>query len=348
MIRVGINGFGRIGRALARIIYNHDDIMLVAINDIDPLIDNHAYLLKYDSIYGRFNKPVEIKGKSKLIINNGEVRFYAKNNISQVPWHENDLDVVIDSSGTESNVLQARKILNAKLRKVVITHSSDKVDSTIVLGANECAYNANKHHVVSSSICDATAIAPVLNVLNEHLGIKNCFVTTLHPWLSYQNVLDGSLVSVSSPGHYWQDYGLGRSSVGNLIPKDTTAAKATIKVLPVMEGKLDAMSFRTPTHIVASSDITVFVKRKTSKEEVNSIFKDVSDKNPRIFGFVNDHLVSLDYLAGEKSAFIDGRWTKVMSGSIIKVVIWYDNEWGYSSRVLDIVRFINGRKLAHE
>ncbi|MDP2923772.1 MAG: glyceraldehyde 3-phosphate dehydrogenase NAD-binding domain-containing protein [Candidatus Omnitrophota bacterium] len=340
MIRVGINGFGRIGRALTRIISDSPDIKLAAINEIDPLIDNHAYLFSYYSIYGRFKRKVEVKSSSNLLIDGKEVKFYSQEDISVVPWHRHDVDVVIDATGIHKNVLRSRRLLVRGIKKVVITHSPEEVDLTIILGANEEKYNSSKHHIISSSICDATAVAPVLKVLDKKFKIKNCFFTTLHPWLSYQNVLDGSLESVSSPGHYWRDYGLGRSGVGNLIPKDTTAAYATIKVLPRLKNKIEAISFRIPTHIVASSDITAIVKKKTTIQKVNSLFNQLSLSQPKTFGFVNDHLVSLDYLSSEKSTFVDARWTRVLAKNIIKLVIWYDNEWGYSSRVLDIVRFI--------
>lgn len=340
MIRAGINGFGRIGRVLTRIILGLADIELVAINEKDPLIDNHAYLLSYDSIYGRLRNKVEVKDNTKLLIDDKEVKFYSYEDISLVPWHKHDIDVVIDATGTHSNVLKSRKLLSGGIKKVVITHSPKEVDLTIVLGANEQSYKPLKHHIISSSICDATAIAPVLNALDKNFKIKNCFFTTLHPLLSYQNVLDGSLGSVSSPGHYWKDYGLGRSSIGNLIPKDTTAANAAVKVLPRFRDKIEAISFRIPTQIVASSDITAFVKKNASKEEINKVFCALADSRPDIFGFVNDHLVSIDYLGSQRSVFVDARWTKVLAKNIVKLVIWYDNEWGYSSKVLDIVRFI--------
>ena len=340
MIRVGINGFGRIGRALARIILAEGDLELRAINEKDPLIDNHAYLLKYDSIYGKFKGDVKVKESHTLKINAQSVRFYSQEDISSVPWHKHDLDVVIDATGRHKNVLGAASLIKKGIRKVVVTHSPQEVDFTIVLGANEAEYDPKKHNVISSSICDATAIAPVLKALDSQCKIESCFITTLHPWLSYQNVLDGSLESVSSPGHYWKDYGLGRSSVGNLIPKDTTAARATIKVLPALDKKIDAMSYRIPTSIIASSDITTFVSDATSRKKINHFFSVLSKKQPKVFGFVNDHLVSLDYLGSEKSAFIDARWTKVLGRHNVKLVIWYDNEWGYSSKVLDIVRYI--------
>ncbi len=340
MIKIGINGFGRIGRALTRIAAASPDVKLTVINEIDPLIDNHAYLLNYDTIYGKFSKEVKVKSKDTLLIDGNEVKFYCREDISAVPWHMHGVDVVIDATGIHKNVLRSRKLLRKGVKKVVITHSPEEVDLTVILGANEQKYDPDRHHIISSSICDATAVAPVLKAIDSDFGMKNSFFTTLHPWLSYQNVLDGSLESVSNPGHYWRDYGLGRSSVGNLITKDTTAAMATVKVLPHLRNKIEAISFRIPTSIVASSDITMWVKKAVSIREINARFEKLSLLYPRIFGYVDDHLVSSDYLGTEKSVFLDARWTRVLAKKIVKLVIWYDNEWGYSSRVLDIVRFI--------
>jgi glyceraldehyde 3-phosphate dehydrogenase len=246
-------------------------------------------------------------------------------------------------------VLRAREICPEKVRKVVITHSPDSgVDATLIQGANEGSYVKDHHHVISASICDAVAVAPILNELDKFCGLNNCFFTTLHPCLSYQNVLDGTLRSVSSPGNYWRDYGLGRSMIGNLIPKETTAAKATLKVLPQLRGRVAAMSYRIPTQIVTSSDITAVTNRKVVATEINELFSGLAVTNPQVFGVSNDHMVSLDYLGTEKSVFIDTRWTMVAGDNMLKLVVWYDNEHGYSSKVLDLVEMVISGALPHE
>ena len=344
MINIGINGFGRIGRSLARQILESKDCRLVLINELDPNVDNLMYLLKYDSLYGRFPHKIEAKrGNSKGIACNGSFfSVYSESEMKKIPWESHEIDVVIDATGVKSNVLASHELIKKRVPKVVITHSPpiNEVDATIILGVNESTYNAEKQNVVSSSICDAIAIAPVLFEVDKEWGIESCFATTLHPWLSYQNLLDGPLSSISSPGHFWQDYALGRNSMLSLIPKDTTAAKAILKVLPSLKEKLDAISFRVPTNIVSASDITLMLKKNVRESELLDYFKVLSQKKSNIFELEEESLVSIDFLGTTKSVIIDARRTKVLNNKMVKMVLWYDNEWGYSSRVLDIARII--------
>lgn len=341
MIKIGLNGFGRIGRVIARILLENKDYQLKVINELDPDINNFAYLLNYDSIYGRFSGKIIIEeSKNALIYNNQTIQVYSFAKVEQVPWERHDIDILIDATGVKRNVPAAHKLIKRGIPKVIITHSPDEVDMTIILGVNEYKYNSDKHHIISSSICDASAIAPVLFEINRLWEIENCFITTLHPWLSYQNLLDGPISSISSPGHFWKDYSLGRSSILSLIPKDTTAGTATIKVLPELKGKLDAISFRVPTNIVSASDLTILVKNKISADEINSHFKKVSHEKEDIFELQEESLVSIDHRGTNKSAIIDARRTKVLNEKMIKMVVWYDNEWGYGNRVVDIARLI--------
>lgn len=341
MIRIGLNGFGRIGRAVSRIILQRPDLQLCLINELDPDINNMAYLLKYDSIYGRFDGRVAVKDNARtLTCNDHDVPVYACRKTEEVPWKKYDLNVLVDATGVRANVLASYDLVKQGVPKVIITHAPPEVDKTLIRGVNEDQYDARNHHVISSSICDANALAPVLNEINKAWGIENCFVTTLHPWLSYQNLLDGFVSSIASPGHFWKDYSLGRASVMSLIPKDTTSAKATLQVLPELEGRLDAISFRVPTHMVSASDITVTVKDPITAESVNSHFEKKSEKNPEVFGFERDHLVSIDYLGTTKSVIVDSRRTRVLGQHMLKMVLWYDNEWAYSSRVVDLVSLI--------
>ena len=345
MIRVGLNGFGRIGRAITRIITNSKDINLVVVNDIDDDTENLLYLLKYDTTYGKFTKNVELKNKNNLLINNNNIKFYSESLIDKVPWHKHKIDLVIDASGVEQNVINSKKILNKELRKVVITHSPDKnIDHTIIMGVNETTYDYEKHDVVSSSICDASALGPILSELDKNFKVESGFVTTLHPRLSYQNLLDGSLKSVSNPGHKWKDYSLGRDSITNLIPKKTTAVKAVTKCLNNLEKKISGISFRVPTSIVCASDLTIKVKTKVDSKIISNLFKELSVSKNDIFEYQTERLVSSDHLGTTKSVIVDSNFIEVIDSNLVKMIIWYDNEWGYSNRVVDIVKYVLNKK----
>lgn len=341
MIKIGINGFGRIGRAITKIISERKDIKVCVINDIDTELKNFVYLLKYDTIYGKFLKNINYINNKKILINNHPIFFYSKKKINHVPWKKHQLDLVIDSSGTSENVFNSRKIISKDLSKVLITHSPDKnIDKTIIVGVNEKEYDFKKHNIISTSICDASALGPVLKQLEKIYGIESGYITTLHPRLSYQNLLDGSLNSVSSPGHSWNDYSLGRDSVSNIILKKTTAVKAVIKCINGLEGKIAGMSFRIPTSIVCASDITLQLKSKTSSKELKRLFKKLSINNNKVFGYNEESLVSMDFLKTDKSVIIDANFLEVDHNNLLKMVIWYDNEWGYSSRVVDIAKLV--------
>jgi len=258
-----------------------------------------------------------------------------------VPWENHDIDIVIGASGVHKNVLDSHKLVEQeRVAKVIITHEpEDGLDQTIIFGVNEESYNPKEHHVVGSSICDGNALAPALNLLDEEYGVEQGFVTTLHPWLSYQNLVDGSVRSVSSPGHFWDDFQLGRASDKNLIPKDTTAVDAIGAVREDIPKKVKAMSFRVPTSIVSISDVTLRLKTDTTTEEVNELFKQEA-KNDRIFGYNKKPLVSSDFKQIEESLVYDARWGNIQQGNNLHMILWYDNEWGYSHRVVDTVRLV--------
>jgi glyceraldehyde 3-phosphate dehydrogenase len=341
MIRIGLNGFGRVGRAFTRIVLSAPDLELAVVNELDPDLTNLAYLLKYDSTYGRLDTPVQVLPTRELLVGNRPpVRFYSSEDPGGVPWDKHGIDILVDATGVSRNVKKDRDLIGRHARKVVVTHSHDDVDATVIFGVNETAYDPAVHHLISSSICDANALAPVLFEVHRSWGIEHCFVTTLHPWLSYQNLLDGPVSSVSSPGHFWKDYSLGRGSTGSLIAKDTTAGAATLKVLPELVGKLDAISFRVPTSIVSACDVTAILRKRVSAAEANDQFRAVAGRRPDLLGFEEDHLVSIDYAGTTQSGIVDGLRTKVLNGTMLKLVIWYDNEWGYSSRVADTVRLL--------
>ena len=343
MIRIGLNGFGRIGRVVTRIIADSPDVSLVAVNELDSDIPNLAYLLKYDSIYGRFNKSVEVDAdRHALWIDGVGVPFESQVDLRAVPWEEYGVDVVVEATGVDANARAAHDLMARGVPKVVITNAHPAVDATIILGVNEDRYSPARHHVVSSSICDANAITPVVFELERRWGLEHCFITTLHPWLAYQNLQDGTVSSIASPGHSWKDYALGRSSALSLIPKDTTAARATIAALPEMEGRVEAISFRVPTHIVSASDLCAVLRTEATAAEINEHFAGRARRRPDVFGYEEDHLVSIDYVGTTKSLVLDAARTRMLGGRFVKMVIWYDNEWGYGCRVVDVARLVAG------
>jgi glyceraldehyde 3-phosphate dehydrogenase len=344
MIRVGINGLGRIGRAIFRVNQLKQYFDVVVINDINPDIDNIAYTLNYDTLYGK--QDLSFQSKGNCLINNlgNSIYIHHEKYIYEVDWSQYDVDYVIDASGILDNVEHARGLINnGSVKRVFVTHSPSDVDFTMVLGANENQLDVNKHKVISTSICDATALGPVLNTINKAFGIMNGYVTTLHPWLNYQNLMDGPSSSWSVPGEIYHHYALGRSVDGNMIPKPTSAIEATCKVCDDLnEEMIGSFSYRTPTAIVGSADITLNLKTKTDKLAVINIFKEI-EKNQKIKVIHNniDPLVSLDFLQSDYSAIVDHRWTDVINSNLLKMVLWYDNEWGYSSRVVDQVKYVS-------
>ena len=341
MIKIGINGFGRIGRALFRINLKYQEFQIVVINDIDPDINNIAYLLKYDTTYGKLQSD-KIDVKDDYLIENGnKIKVFCEEKVQDVPWSDFDVDIVIDSSGIFHNVLAAKALLELGVKKVIITHSpKEGVDFTYMNGVNDHLYDEKKHHIISSSICDANAIAPFYKLIDDMYGIEMGDVTTLHPWLSYQNLLDGNLNSVSSPGHYWKDYALGRSSIGSLIPKSTTLVPALEKVIPSVTDVIHASSFRTPISIVSAADGVFLLRKTTTIESIIETINDYCNKYPNVLQQDNRSLISIDYLSNEYAAVVDTRWLFLNKGRMLKFVLWYDNEWGYSKRAYDIAGYI--------
>jgi glyceraldehyde 3-phosphate dehydrogenase len=334
-IKIAINGFGRIGRAIAKINDQHNLFDLVLINDSNPFVDNLAYLFKYDSTYGKF--PGKIANTEyAIIINNTSTACTSFHNMNEVPWEKYGVDIIIDSSGVEANTKDAKKLIKeGRIKNIVVTHSSKDVDHEVIMGVNDETLTA-EHKVVSNSICDANAIAHIMKWMDDEYGIEGGALTTLHPWLSYQNLVDGPAISQKNPGVVWADFSLGRASTDSLIPKNTTAMNAVERVLPSLAGKILSFSYRVPTDIVASSDITLNLSNKVQKKELMEFLEKKCNNN--CYVKVNkESLVSLDYEQEESSAIIDMQWINVC-GNTVKIILWYDNEWGYSARVLDLVK----------
>ena len=338
-MKIGINGFGRIGRVLHRIISTDDNLSLVAINDINPDINNIAYLANYDSTYGKLED--KFKVENDFLVNNLEkVKVFSNPKIDDVPWSEIGVDILIDSSGIEQNLKDSIN-LKKSLKNIIFTNSPNPslVDRTVIYGVNHEEIDISKDFLVASSICDATAISPILKLLNDTFVIKKGFVTTLHPWLGYQNLLDGPSKSYAVPGEIIDNYALGRSSSMTLIPKNTSAVTATYKVLPELKDKFLAYSYRIPTNIVSSADLTIQLDKKIDLNLIEETFNGFSKQNPDILSINKDALVSSDFVSSTFSGVIDYRFLSVKE-DIVKIMVWYDNEWGYSCRMADLVSHV--------
>lgn len=343
MLKVGINGFGRIGRAIFRTNMNKKFFDIVAINDINPDIENVAYQLNYDTLYDQLKDKFQVE-KDYISNKDFNLKVFNQSHIDEVDWRSCDIDIVIDASGILDNVHRAHDAIRLGLvKKIVVTHSPDEVDFTMVLGANEEKLDISKHHVISSSICDATAIGPVLRIIKENFGIVSGHLTTLHPWLSYQNLMDGPASSWAVPGTIYHHFALGRSAVGNMIPKPTSALIASCKVVDgITPEVIGSYSMRTPTQIVGSADLALLLEYTTSQTDVIKAFEDYADDQKWSVIYNNfEPLVSLDFKASEFSANVDHRFTSLIQGNMLKLVLWYDNEWGYATRVCDQVKYIN-------
>ena len=343
-MRIGVNGVGRIGRHIVKNLLLTEQVKLVLINDINPDINNIAYNFNYDTLYGNKGELVKVSENNLYFSNYGNpVAVTHKADTLEVDWKKHNVDIIIDASGVHSNVLNSKKLIDDSIvKKCLITHSPKEVDFTMVLGANEEKYDSEKHHLISTSICDATALSPVLKLVKKNFGLRSGTVTTLHPWLNYQNVLDGPASSWSHPGEIYHHYALGRSVDGNLIPKPTTAFSATCNVLrDLNEENFISFSYRTPTAIVGSADLSLNLAKDTSTKEVLNLFESES-KNYKWNIIKNnlEPLVSLDFKGSDYSAVVDHRWTQVVDGNLLKLVLWYDNEFGYSKRVCDQLEYV--------
>lgn len=344
--KIGINGLGRIGRAVLRIALQKEGVEIVAINDINPDVGNLAYLIKYDSTYGRLPHSVTTEGDRIVIGNEKKIAVYRQENIDEVPWEKSGAEIVIDASGVSKNLQRAVRLKQKGVRHCVVTNSppEDQVDRTIILGANHEELDVKRDFLISSSICDANAFAPVVRLLDRHFGIEHGFLTTLHPWLNYQNVLDGPSISYATPGQIHDHYALGRASTTSLIPKTTSAVNATCKALKKMKGKFLSMSYRVPTMIVSSADISVQLTEKCDAVKVREIFEVAErDQSWKIFYNNKEALVSADFTGSEYSAVVDHRWIMMNDQNYLKMILWYDNEWGYSSRVIDLIHLLQAR-----
>ncbi|HIE64735.1 MAG: type I glyceraldehyde-3-phosphate dehydrogenase [Nitrospira sp.] len=332
-VRVGINGFGRIGRNLFRVAFSDPDIDIVCINDLADA-GTLAHLLKYDSVHGTFPHEVESK-EDALLVGDRSIRMTQEKDPAHLPWKEMDVDIVVEATGRFVDRSSAQKHIAAGSRKVIISAPGKSPDVTVVLGVNEDHYNPKKHHVVSNASCTTNCLAPLVKVLSDHFGIKRGLMTTVHSYTNDQQLLDLP----------HKDLRRARSANLSMIPTTTGAAKALSIVLPELEGKLDGMAIRVPTPNVSLIDLVVELETDVTEDSVRALLSSAAQgKMTGILQYTELPLVSVDLRGNPHSCIVDGTLTKVIGDRMAKVIAWYDNEWGYSCRVRDLIRFITGKQ----
>jgi len=333
-MKVGINGFGRIGRLAFRAMLEKEDIEVVGINDlVGP--DNLAYLLKYDTVHGIFKGEVS-HTEDSLLVNNRSIPCFAVRDPQELPWGKLGADIVIESTGRFTKAKDAEAHLKAGAKKVIITAPATDEDITIVMGVNEKDYNPAKHHIISNASCTTNCLAPLTKVILDNFGIAEGLMTTVHSYTATQTTVDGPSKKA------FRD---GRAAGQNIIPASTGAAKAVAKVLPEVKGKLTGMAFRVPTANVSVVDLTVRVEKATNLEEINKAVRDAATGPLKgILGYTEDPLVSSDFITDSRSSIYDAAASIQLNENFFKLITWYDNEWGYSSRIADLVQLV-GKKL---
>ena len=329
-VKVGINGFGRIGRNVLRASLNDKNLDFVAVNDLtDP--KTLAHLLKYDSILG--NLPNNITaGADSISVDGKTIKVFKEKDPAALPWDSVGAQVVIESTGKFTNADDAKKHLRGPVKKVIISAPAKNEDITIVLGVNEDKYDAAKHHVISNASCTTNCLAPIAKVVNDTFKIVSGTMTTIHSYTNDQVILDFP----------HKDLRRARAAAISMIPTTTGAAKAVKLVIPELAGKLDGFAMRVPTPNVSVVDLVVWVEKKTTKEEVNAALKKATESGPLkgYLGYEEHELVSADYRGDSRSSIVDAPLTLVVGGNCVKVISWYDNEWGYSCRVRDLIDFM--------
>jgi glyceraldehyde 3-phosphate dehydrogenase len=330
-LRVGINGFGRIGRqSMKAMLERHpQDIEVVAINDLTDTHTN-AHLLKYDSTYGRFPGEVEATEDS-LIVNGHKIKVLAQRDPAQIPWGDLGIQLVIESTGFFTDASKAAAHLKGGAKKVIISAPAKGEDITIVLGVNENVYDPTKHNIISNASCTTNCLAPAAKVLNDAFGIERGLMNTIHSYTNDQRILD----------QVHPDLRRARAAAANIIPTSTGAARALALVIPELKGRFDGMSLRVPTITVSVVDFVANTRKEVTKDSLNAAFKEAAAGPLKgILDYTEEPLVSSDFRGDSHSSIIDGLSTMVLGGNLVKVVAWYDNEWGYSSRVADLANFI--------
>jgi glyceraldehyde 3-phosphate dehydrogenase len=333
-IKVGINGFGRIGRNIMRAAMGDPNLDFVAVNDLTNA-ETLAHLLKYDSILGNLKATISAKG-DRISVNKDEFQVLSVKDPAQLPWKDLGVDVVFESTGLFTKRDDAAKHIAAGAKKVIITAPAKGPDVSLVLGVNAETYDPAKHQIISNASCTTNCLAPVAKVIHETFGIRKGWMTTVHSYTNDQQLLDLP----------HKDLRRARAAALSIIPTTTGAAIAVGEVMPEIKGRLDGISMRVPTPNVSCVDLAVLVEKKTSKEEVNAAFRNAAaGPLAGILEYTEEPLVSIDYRGNPHSAILDAPYTAVMDGDFLKVLAWYDNEWGYSNRCVDLLRFLGTKGL---
>jgi len=333
-IKVGINGFGRIGRNVLRAGLHHPNIEFAAANDLTDT-KTLAHLLKYDSTLGRLHEEIKVDGDS-IVVAGERLKIFAVKDPAELDWSSLGVQVVVESTGRFTDKKDAAKHLRGTVKKVIISAPATGEDITVVLGVNENMYDPAKDNVISNASCTTNCLAPVVKVLHEKFGILKGSMTTIHSYTNDQNVLDFP----------HNDLRRARAAALNMIPTTTGAAKAISLVMPELKGKLDGYSLRVPTPDVSVVDLVVVTSRSTTAEEVNKALEDAANGPLKgILAYTEDPVVSTDMLHNPNSSIVDTALTKVLGGDLVHVVSWYDNEWGYSMRVVDLIEFVGKKGL---
>jgi glyceraldehyde 3-phosphate dehydrogenase len=327
-IKIGINGFGRIGRNLFRASFKDPDFEFVAVNDITDA-KTLAHLLKYDSILGGFKEDIKATADA-IVVSGKEIKVFAEKDPAKIPWDKLGVTVVVESTGKFKKKEEALWHMRGSVKKIVFSAPATDPDATIVLGVNETTYDPAKHHVLSNASCTTNCLAPVAKVLHEAFGIEKAFMTTIHSYTNDQRILDQP----------HKDLRRARAAAISQIPTTTGAAKAVGLVLPELKGKIDGISIRVPTPNVSVVDLVALLKQATTDKEVNAAFKKAAEgKLKGILAYTEEPLVSVDFMSNPHSAIVDAEYTKMVDGNLVKVLAWYDNEWGYSCRLRDLIKY---------
>jgi glyceraldehyde 3-phosphate dehydrogenase len=330
-IKVGINGFGRIGRNLYRACMDNREIEFVAVNDITSA-QTLAHLLKYDSVHGRLKQRVEVQ-ESALLVDGRRIRVLSERDPSKLPWRDLGIDIVLECSGLFTSKEKAAVHLGGSVKKVIISAPGKGVDLTICYGVNHTAYQRDKHHVLSNASCTTNCLAPVAKVLQERFGIRRGLMTTIHSYTNDQRILD-------LPHN---DLRRARAAALSMIPTTTGAARAVGEVLPELKGRLDGMAIRVPTPNVSLVDLVAELEKSVTEADVNQAMQEAAEGPLQgILAYCNEPVVSVDFNGSPFSSIFDAGLTKVMGGNLVKVLAWYDNEWGFSKRMGDVTEYIGG------
>ena len=337
-LKIGINGFGRVGRLLLRAwaengMLERDDFEIVAINGrTEPIM--HAHLLKYDTDYGRFPFSIDVNGQQLIIDNKVHIDILKSDEPEKIPWSDSGVDIVIEATGQfrKRNDALLHQKNNPSVKKIIITAPASDEDITIIMGVNQDNYDPSNHHLISAGSCTTNCIVPMIKVLHDNFEVQNGMMTTIHSYTRDQNLVDAK----------HKDLRRARAAANNIIPTSTGAASAISKIIPELENKLNGLAFRVPTSTVSVVDLVTNLKSSPSIEEINSAFKTASDESMNgVLTYESDELVSSDFKKHNASCIYDSKSTVIVNPSLVKTVGWYDNEWGYACRIMDLCSFIS-------